>query len=515
MKFKQISIPFLSLISSVIFVKADEFVGGKRDKGYCCFEGNISDCQCKYESVEEMNKEISPVLKELVETTFFRYYKVDLWKECPFWPDAGLLCTSERCAVPSVEEEKIPEEWNVENLSKIEKSSIFGESSMFNNCDYVSNEFCIFDEESGGLRYVDLPTNPERFTGYQGESAARVWNSIYNENCFGVQNHLEDTCQEKRVYYKLISGLHASISTNVCYYWLDTKSGVWGPSVDCFIWKLGKFPDRIENIYLNYAIYVRAINKISDYITKYKYCNGNDDEDLKVSKLINKVTDISKDYPFTFDETKFFNSPETKELLSDTKFQFRNITRIMDCVACEKCRLWGKLQVTGLGTALKILFNNDDIQNISLKRSEIVAFVNGFAKLSTSINMIEEFRELWKQKDYYDKQAEKRKESVMDEYLISFAEKIYKKFDVVISFIFNIFVKYNLASPDDEEFKSKISLYIISTISILLAFVMQGIVLSKAFKTPVKKNTDNTKSDNKEKSTKSPKSERKKSKKID
>lgn len=30
---------------------------------------------------------------------------------------------------------------------------------------------------------------------------------------------------------------------------------------------------------------------------------------------------------------------------------------LMDCVGCEKCRLWGKLQVLGLGTALKILFS--------------------------------------------------------------------------------------------------------------------------------------------------------------
>jgi len=42
-----------------------------------------------------------------VHTTFFRYYKVDLWKECQFWPDAGLLCTSERCSVPSVDKDKI------------------------------------------------------------------------------------------------------------------------------------------------------------------------------------------------------------------------------------------------------------------------------------------------------------------------------------------------------------------------------------------------------------------------
>lgn len=32
---------------------------------------------------------------------------------------------------------------------------------------------------------------------------------------------------------------------------------------------------------------------------------------------------------------------------------------MMDCVGCEKCRLWGKLQVLGLGTAMKILFSVD------------------------------------------------------------------------------------------------------------------------------------------------------------
>jgi hypothetical protein len=40
--------------------------------------------------------------------------------------------------------------------------------------------------------------------------------------------------------------------------------------------------------------------------------------------------------------------------------KFRNISRVMDCVGCDKCRLWGKLQVTGLGTALKILFWTDN-----------------------------------------------------------------------------------------------------------------------------------------------------------
>lgn len=42
------------------------------------------------------------------------------------------------------------------------------------------------------------------------------------------------------------------------------------------------------------------------------------------------------------------------------KAHFRNVTRIMDCVGCDKCRLWGKVQTTGVATALKILFELDE-----------------------------------------------------------------------------------------------------------------------------------------------------------
>lgn len=51
----------------------------------------------------------------------------------------------------------------------------------------------------------------------------------------------------------------------------------------------------------------------------------------------------------------------------------------MDCVGCEKCRLWGKLQVLGLGTALKILFSVDgqkgQDQPVSIRVSRIYLIV--------------------------------------------------------------------------------------------------------------------------------------------
>jgi hypothetical protein len=83
--------------------------------------------------------------------------------------------------------------------------------------------------------YVDLSDVPEHYTGYSGEKAHRVWRSIYEENCFGLSEYdvvsgrstagLPDTmnehlgegdeyCLEKRVYYKIISGMLTNHPTN-------------------------------------------------------------------------------------------------------------------------------------------------------------------------------------------------------------------------------------------------------------------------------------------------------------
>jgi len=95
-----------------------------------------------------------------------------------------------------------------------------------------------------------LSLNPERFTGYAGPSAHHVWQTIYEENCFGLSEASLDTsgtsdklgtgsmvagfsaaglsgssgmshgwgtdmikstpesemCEEKKVYYRVISG---------------------------------------------------------------------------------------------------------------------------------------------------------------------------------------------------------------------------------------------------------------------------------------------------------------------
>lgn len=41
----------------------------------------------------------------------------------------------------------------------------------------------------------------------------------------------------------------------------------------------------------------------------------------------------------------FSGGNQAAKLKEEFRLHFRNISQIMDCVGCDKCKLWGKLQV--------------------------------------------------------------------------------------------------------------------------------------------------------------------------
>jgi ERO1-like protein alpha len=108
-----------------------------------------------------------------------------------------------------------------------------------------------------------------------------------------------------------------------------------------------------------------------------------------------------------FNESSMFTggSKQAQKLKEEFRHHFRNITRIMDCVGCDKCKVWGKLQTQGLGTALKILFSGSfdkanptafDLKSMKrsrfqLTRNEIVALFNAFGRYSEIIYFIQFF----------------------------------------------------------------------------------------------------------------------------
>jgi len=88
--------------------------------------------------------------------------------------------------------------------------------------------------------------------------------------------------------------------------------------------------------------------------------------------------------------------PTILGLKNEFRERFRNVSRIMDCVGCDKCRLWGKLQTSGYGTALKVLFEYDTEKAVDfyLRRTEVVSLIITLQRLSHSIWAVEQFREM-------------------------------------------------------------------------------------------------------------------------
>nr|XP_019043494.1 endoplasmic oxidoreductin 1 [Kwoniella bestiolae CBS 10118]OCF22424.1 endoplasmic oxidoreductin 1 [Kwoniella bestiolae CBS 10118] len=438
-----------------------------KSEGYCSPSGPIESTHCLYETVESLNKKLFPTLHELVTYPFFKHYKVDLYKECPYWSENG-FCMNRNCGVEEANEDDIPEKWRAKALSEVQVSS--AEVSV-SGCYFKEQDFCyVEDDADQNGQYIDLTLNPERFTGYAGDSSHNVWRAIYEENCFGLseaslssdktktpKTKIADTvlgaaaggvsrnaenepgwgfsklsegwgtemvkhpsaltsdaelCEEKKVYYRVISGLHASISIHICADYLDQTTGEWSPNLECFIQRLATHPERLSNVYFNAVLVLRAVARAAPYLRAYDIAtaptiglgvkSGRESDKLSKEKF-NEILDLASQGEMDkgFDEGDFFRSEDAPILKEQFKTHFRNVSRIMDCVGCDKCRLWGKLQVSGIGTALKILFELDDkaldpkINPDLLQRSEVVALFNTLHRISESLASVEEFRQIY------------------------------------------------------------------------------------------------------------------------
>ncbi|XP_043219195.1 ero1-like protein isoform X3 [Amphibalanus amphitrite] len=448
-----------------------------RDRCFCQLEGQVDDCECNVDTVDFFNNvKIFPRLQSLLVKDFFRFYKVNLKRPCPFWEDDG-RCSQTTCRVKCCNEDELPiglkagapveskedpafkytEEAQTE---KDDEADCDGDSlgdlnttisasrqkrlDRWTAHDDAQDNFCdVDDESSADMQFVDLLLNPERFTGYRGDSSTRVWSAIYNENCFkpksasstqnkyapmvdttnlGADPLLSGLCLEERVFYRAISGLHTSITVHLCADYLLSEgcrgldrlapgTAKWGPNPAEFHRRFdpettyGQGPSRLKNLYFLYLLELRALAKAAPYLSRLEYFTGNEEEDQEVRMAIRDILAVISSFPSHFNESELFRGgKQARKLKIEFRDHFRNISRIMDCVGCEKCKLWGTLQTRGLGTALKILFsgNFDDPAvfqegstrrpKFQLSRNEIVALFNAFGRLSTSVRNLEQFR---------------------------------------------------------------------------------------------------------------------------
>ncbi|PKA65544.1 Endoplasmic oxidoreductin-1 [Apostasia shenzhenica] len=373
------------------------------------YTGIVEDCACDYETVDSLNEEVLHlILQEIVATPFFRYFKVKLWCDCPFWPEDG-MCRLRDCSVCECPDNEFPEPFKKPFTGLPADDLICQEgkpeavvdrtldSKAFRGWVEIDNPWTNDDEtDNAEMTYVNLQLNPERYTGYVGRSAQRIWEAIYIENCPKYPS--EEFCQEKKILYKLISGLHASISVHIASdYLLDEATNLWGQNLELLYERVFRHPDRVKNLYFTFLFVLRAVTKAADYLEQAEYNTGNPEEDLKTQSLVRQLVynpKLQAACPVPFDEAKLWQGEIGPELKQQIQKQFKNISALMDCVGCEKCRLWGKLQVLGLGTALKILFSVDGQshvnQSLQLQRNEVIALVNLLNRLSESVKFVRE-----------------------------------------------------------------------------------------------------------------------------
>ncbi|KAF4529715.1 hypothetical protein B566_EDAN015344 [Ephemera danica] len=363
-------------------------------------QGGIDDCLCNVDTVDQFNNvKLYPRLKSLLANNYFRFYKVDLGRECPFWTDDS-RCAIRYCHIEECTDEDIP--IGLKGQAK-PSNKYFKEAQLHESCDtdtelgYLnttisaaahedflawerhddSNTESFCDEEGylgPNAHYVDLSLNPERYTGYRGASAHRIWHSIYQENCFRPKEHgfrfyiesskLSGMCLEKRTFYRVVSGLHSSINIHLSYqYLLSDKSsfglpspgGTWGPNLAEFYRRFSpehteaEGPHWLQNLYFVYLLEMRALAKAAPFLEREAYFTGNSEEDKAVSEAAQDILKVIKSFPNHFNESTMFNGgKQALKLKHEFRQHFRNISRIMDCVGCDKCKLWGKLQVSNV-----------------------------------------------------------------------------------------------------------------------------------------------------------------------
>lgn len=113
-------------------------------------------------------------------------------------------------------------------------------------------------------------------------------------------------CLEKRVFYRVISGLHTSINIHLCSkYLLSSKdslgilpSGQWGPNLQEFKRRFsseetgGEGPNWLKNLYFTYLLELRALAKAAPYLEREEYYTGSKAQDKDTRLAINDILSV-------------------------------------------------------------------------------------------------------------------------------------------------------------------------------------------------------------------------------
>lgn len=371
-----------------------------------CPVGNVSDCCCTYADLEEANgRLVHDLLQRTVASPFFAHFKVNLCSECGLWQDSS-LCVLRSCSVCECDDPPAWAKGDDCGGQQVDQGVVAGTSPLIAAGWPLAKPALEGGASADGEEVVvDLRLNPERYTGYDGSSAAKVWDAVHSSNCFQApqQAEGEEVCllaREQRVYNRLLSGLHSSISLHIAQkYCLERSTTTvgdcarWGPAPAVAYERVLRHPDRLENLYATFAVLLRAVVKagaaVSAAVPKDAPEFAQELRDWEAT-VFPEIQRLAVACPKTFAEDELFAGPGAETLWEQVQGRLSHLAEIMKCVGCDRCKLWGTLQTQGISVALRVLFQPGAAEELT--RQEAVALVHTLERLSSSLAYVREFR---------------------------------------------------------------------------------------------------------------------------
>lgn len=86
----------------------------------------------------------------------------------------------------------------------------------------------------------------------------------------------------------------------------DSQRTSQGPNLQCFIDRVASYPERLEYMYFNAVVLLRAVARIGPYLSAYDYCGtGTHESDAETLEKLNGVLSMAQ-HVGKFDETVLF-----------------------------------------------------------------------------------------------------------------------------------------------------------------------------------------------------------------
>eukprot|EP00918_Siedleckia_nematoides_P090525 GHVU01198972.1.p1 GENE.GHVU01198972.1~~GHVU01198972.1.p1 ORF type:complete len:437 (-),score=61.52 GHVU01198972.1:529-1839(-) len=357
-----------------------------------------------YEQLLDDAERIHPALTRLREHLFFRIFRADLTKKCPFSVSKAMCSSNGSCDVCECTKDEVPlryRERPVENV--IDDSADSRETTPWEDPMTNGSSFNIeIDSRTASTKYVDLRVNKPIYTAYKG---GHVWRQLYRENCMGYNGTeakseagLVDSAaesvrsEEGRNFYRLVSGMQTNIAMQSAEYFYRKplkqytaiaragSSPDYAPNIVHFMDHVGKHHNRIENLYFTFSALVRTMCAVTPVLRRCTCDTGHEVEDQEAKRHLDVLTALQ----LHACQPEHIAYPLFDKRQEEAVEQFRNVSRILDCVECQKCRLHGKLQTTALGIVFRATGPSQPAVTM-LERNEIVALIGALAYFADSI----------------------------------------------------------------------------------------------------------------------------------